>query len=93
MLPIGRVRTRYRITLEVTDQPGVLATIARVLSDGGVSVEAVQQSAGVTDAVPTANLVIGTHEAAEDALAATVRVLSASEVVSSVTSVLRVEGS
>jgi homoserine dehydrogenase len=93
VLPIGRVRTRYRITLEVTDQPGVLATIARVLSDGGVSVEAVQQSAGVTDAVPTANLVIGTHEAAEDALAATVRVLSASEVVSSVTSVLRVEGS
>lgn len=93
ILPIGHVRTRYRISLEVSDQPGVLATIARILSDGGVSVEAVQQSAGATEGSPTATLVIGTHEASEDALAATVRALGASDVVGSVTSVLRVEGS
>jgi homoserine dehydrogenase len=93
ILPIGRVRTRYRMTLEVTDQPGVLAAVARVLSDGGVSVEAVQQAADATATAPTATLVIGTHEAAEDDLAATVRALRASDVVSSVTSVLRVEGS
>jgi len=44
VLPIGDVRTRYRITLHVPDRPGVLATVAGVFSDHGVSVEAVEQS-------------------------------------------------
>ncbi|NEN07355.1 homoserine dehydrogenase [Diaminobutyricibacter tongyongensis] len=102
VLDIGQVITRYQITLEVVDQPGVLATVARILSDGGVSVETVQQSIAGTPvpALPgqelgaaTATLVIGTHEAEEAALAATVEALSASDVVSAVASVLRVEGS
>jgi homoserine dehydrogenase len=104
LLPIGRITTRYQITLEVADQPGVLASIARVLSDGGVSVETVQQSVGsvelstagnpvTSDTVPTATLVIGTHEATDAALAATVRALGESDVVRSIASVLRVEGS
>ncbi|MEO8263035.1 MAG: homoserine dehydrogenase, partial [Pseudolysinimonas sp.] len=41
---------------------------------------------------PTATLVIGTHEATESALAATVASLEANESVAEVTSVLRVEG-
>ena len=44
VLDVGQVITRYQITLEVVDQPGVLASVARILSDGGVSVETVQQS-------------------------------------------------
>jgi homoserine dehydrogenase len=107
VLDVGRVVTRYQITLSVSDQPGVLATVARILSDGGVSVETVQQSVpSTTSAVvipgnapihgataPTATLVIGTHEAEEAALAATVEALAASDVVTAVSSVLRVEGS
>jgi homoserine dehydrogenase len=107
VLDIGRVVTRYQITLSVEDQPGVLASVARILSDGGVSVETMQQSVpSVTSAVvisgnapihgagaPTATLVIGTHEAEEAALAATVEALAASDVVTAVSSVLRVEGS
>lgn len=113
VLDVGRVVTRYQITLSVADQPGVLATVARILSDGGVSVETVQQSVpSTTGAVvisgrsplqsvapihgataPTATLVIGTHEAEEAALAATVEALAASDVVTAVSSVLRVEGS
>ncbi len=113
VLDIGRVVTRYQITLSVEDQPGVLATVARILSDGGVSVETMQQSVpSTTSAVvlpgrsplqsvapihgagaPTATLVIGTHEAEEAALAATVEALAASDVVTAVSSVLRVEGS
>ncbi|MEO6827247.1 MAG: homoserine dehydrogenase [Microbacteriaceae bacterium] len=108
VLPIGKVVTRYQISLAVTDEPGVLAKIAGVFSRGGVSVEAVLQSvpgprqsaaaAGSGTSVPaaprpTATLVIGTHEATEAALAATVRALAASDVVASVASVLRVEGS
>ena len=41
----------------------------------------------------TATLVIGTHEAEEAALAATVEALAASDVVIAISSVLRVEGS
>jgi homoserine dehydrogenase len=96
VLPISSVTTRYQITLEVADQPGVLAAIASLFSEQGVSVEAVTQSvalaAGSSDARTTATLVIGTHEASEAALAATVAALKTSSVVSAVVSVLRVEG-
>ncbi len=102
VLPIASVTTRYQITLEVLDRPGVLAEIATVFSTHEVSVEAVQQSvatepehsheAGEEAPAPTATLVIGTHEATEAALADTVAALEASEVVAEVTSVLRVEG-
>ncbi len=66
----------------------------------GVSVEAVAQSIalaeivhpGAVDARGTATLVIGTHEALEADLATTVEALESSDVVSSVVSVMRVEG-
>ena len=92
MLPISSVRTRYRITLEVADKPGVLAAIATLFAEHGVSVEAVQQDARPDGASPTATLVIGTHQATEAALAATVSALESTDVVSAVSSVLRVEG-
>jgi len=94
VLPISSVITRYQITLTVVDEPGVLAAIATLFSDRGVSVEAVSQSvaSGQEDSRPTASLVIVTHEASEEALASTVVDLDASAVVARVVSVLRVEG-
>jgi homoserine dehydrogenase len=92
VLPISSVRTRYRITLEVADKPGVLAAIATLFAENGVSVEAVQQDARQGSTAPTATLVIGTHQATESALAATVAALGATDVVHAVASVLRVEG-
>ncbi|MET1044441.1 MAG: homoserine dehydrogenase [Microbacteriaceae bacterium] len=94
ILPIGHVRSRHQITLAVADLPGVLASIATVFSDHGVSVETVEQSVSTSaeDPQPTATLVIGTHEAMESDLAATVAELESSPAVSRVMSVLRVEG-
>ncbi|HEX4442680.1 MAG TPA: homoserine dehydrogenase [Galbitalea sp.] len=92
VLPIASITTRYQITLLVADEPGVLAAIASLFSEHGVSVETLTQSAGTSDAQATATLVIGTHEATEEALAATVAALGGNEVVRSVVSVLRVEG-
>jgi len=97
---IGQVTTRYAITLTVTDEPGVLATIASVFADHQVSLALVEQSmtpaqpgvAGREAVSSTATLVIGTHEATEAALAATVEALAANSVVTTVASVLRVEG-
>ncbi|MDQ1528450.1 MAG: homoserine dehydrogenase [Actinomycetota bacterium] len=98
VLPIASVTTRYQITLQVADQPGVLAAIATLFSEHTVSVETLTQSAaagsesGSGEPDATATLVIGTHEATEAALAATVTALSINQVVCSVVSVLRVEG-
>jgi homoserine dehydrogenase len=91
IVPIGRVTTRYQITLEVDDQPGVLATVAGILSDGRVSIATVEQTVVGEDA-RTARLVIGTHKALEQDLSETVDRLAASGVVERVVSVLRVEG-
>ena len=94
VLPVSRAITRYQVTLDVADEPGVLATIAQLFADHAVSVEAVSQSVppGQDAARPTATLVIVTHEAIESSLAATVESLAASPVVSRVASVIRVEG-
>lgn len=96
LLPVGEITTRYLIMLEVTDEPGVLATVAQTLAEQGVSAASVEQTsskrADSADAPGTATLVIGTHTAKESALAETVRALEASDVVQSVTSVLRMEG-
>lgn len=94
VLPISQVITRYQITLTVLDQPGVLATIASLFSDRGVSLEAVSQSVvdGNDGQQPTATLVIVTHEATDAALSETVSALRANEVVNEVVSVVRVEG-
>nr|WP_201469463.1 homoserine dehydrogenase [Microbacterium hydrocarbonoxydans] len=91
VVPIGHVTTRYQITLEVSDSPGVLATVAGLLSDGGVSVATVVQTVEGADET-TARLVIGTHRATDEALSATVAALADSSVVERVVSVLRVEG-
>lgn len=94
IVPIGRVTTRYQITLEVDDQPGVLATVAGILSEGRVSIATVEQTVVQEgNGKPgVARLVIGTHKALEQDLSETVDRLAASGVVERVASVLRVEG-
>ncbi|ANG85332.1 MULTISPECIES: homoserine dehydrogenase [Microbacterium] len=93
VVPIGRVITSYQITLEVDDEPGVLATVAGILSEGRVSIATLEQTV-VADAASggTARIVIGTHTAREQDLSDTVDRLAASGVVERVVSVLRVEG-
>ncbi|MBA8816539.1 homoserine dehydrogenase [Microbacterium halimionae] len=94
VVEIGRVVTRYQVTLEVDDRPGVLATVAGILADGNVSLATVEQTVidpeGQTPG--SARLVIGTHSAREKDLSETVEKLASSGVVERVVSVLRVEG-
>ncbi|MFC8680909.1 homoserine dehydrogenase [Microbacterium ureisolvens] len=94
IVPVGRVTTRYQITLEVDDQPGVLATVAGILSEGRVSIATVEQTVveSADGESGVARLVIGTHKALEQDLSDTVERLAASGVVERVVSVLRVEG-
>ncbi|GIE27526.1 homoserine dehydrogenase [Actinoplanes italicus] len=86
--PIGESLTRYHISLDVAEKPGVLATVAGVFAHHEVSIATVRQSGRADDA----KLVIVTHSAPDSALAATVEALSRLDIVRSIASVLRVEG-
>ncbi|GAA4956423.1 homoserine dehydrogenase [Actinoplanes utahensis] len=86
--PIGESLTRYHISLDVAEKPGVLATVAGVFAQHEVSIATVRQSGREDDA----KLVIVTHSAPDAALAATVEALSRLDIVRSIASVLRVEG-
>jgi homoserine dehydrogenase len=91
--PMGQVRTRYHISLDVEDRPGVLAQVAQVFAEHGVSIETVRQhQMHRGDEPPTAMLVVVTHAARDADLAATVQDLAAMDVVSAVSGVMRVEG-
>jgi homoserine dehydrogenase len=90
VLPIDRVTTSYQITLEVKDQPGVLAQIANVFSQHQVSIETVEQFAA--EGRKTTTLEIETHDATDASLSSVVKELAATDSVARVTSVIRVEG-
>ena len=86
--PIGQTPTRYHISLDVADRPGVLATVAQAFAAHDVSISTVRQEGRGDDAT----LVLVTHTAADAALAATVDDLRGLAVVREVASVMRVEG-
>ncbi len=93
-IPLSRIENRFQITLTVKDLPGVLASVANVLSGAGVSVETLHQNLGSGFAIDgkSANLVIQTHFASEENISRTIMALERETVVLSVPSVLRVEG-
>jgi homoserine dehydrogenase len=88
VLPMGDTLTRYHVSLDVDDRPGVLAPVAEAFARHDVSIEAVRQTSRGDEAL----LIIVTHEARDAALAATVSKLEALPVVRAVASVMRVEG-
>jgi homoserine dehydrogenase len=88
--PMGTLRTRYHVSLEVADRAGVLSTITGEFAHHGVSIAAARQT-GEGDDNGSARIVVVTHKAPEAALAATVDVLAGLDVVHGVHSVLRVE--
>ena len=84
---MGEVPTRYHICLDVADKPGVLATVAALFAQHGVSIQIVRQH----DHDDRAQLVIVTHTALDADLSKTVVDLRGLDVVDQVTSVMRVE--
>jgi len=87
VLSMGEVPTRYHICMDVDDRPGVLAAVATLFAEHGVSIQTVHQSGHDS----SAQLVIVTHTAADASLAATVEGLARLDAVTDVTSVMRVE--
>ena len=88
VLPMGETLTRYHVSIDVDDRPGVLAAVATAFAEQGVSIQTVRQEGREDDA----HLVVVSHRATDSALAATVDHLRPMEIVRDVTSVMRVEG-
>jgi homoserine dehydrogenase len=86
--PMAKTPTRYHISLDVEDKPGVLAQVAQVFAEHDVSIAAVRQR----DRESTASLVVVTHAAPDAALQSTVDSIAKLSVVHEVVSVMRVEG-
>jgi homoserine dehydrogenase len=88
VLDMGQALTRYHISLDVADRPGVLAQVASAFAEHDVSIETVRQQQvpdgerGRRVAVARrASLVVVTHAAPDAALSATVDALAALPIV------------
>jgi homoserine dehydrogenase len=90
-VPMDDVRTSFSITLVVQDRLGVLARIAQVFADHGVSIHTMQQKDHPSGAPQLAEIRLVTHRGANKDLVATVDALEELPFVEQVTGVIRVE--
>lgn len=86
--PIDELRCQYYVSLDVVDQPGVLAAVAGVFGEHGVSIRSMEQL-GLSD---EARLVFITHHATERDVQATLSALRQLWAVERIGSLLRVTG-
>jgi homoserine dehydrogenase len=86
--PQDETRARYYVVLSVLDQPGVLSAVAGLFAKNGVSIASVRQEGTGAEAM----LALITHVATEGQHNATFKELEGLEVVRSIASRLRVEG-
>ena len=88
--PMSELETRYYLRLSVTDRPGVLAQIGRVLGDLDISIASAIQKE--TDEVAkSAEFVLMTHRASEAAMQSAIERLLKLDVVLEIGNMLRVE--
>ena len=84
---MGETVTSYHVSLDVADRPGVLAKVAEIFAEHGVSIKNVRQEGSGDDA----QLVLVSHRAPDAALRSTVERLQEDDSVREVASVMRVE--
>jgi len=89
ILPIEDVVTSYYLRMTVADQPGVLADIARVLADAGISIGSMVQQPSDSDG--NADLIFLTHQALERSVNAAMNRIEGLHFVRSSVTRLRVE--
>ncbi|MGC9162769.1 MAG: homoserine dehydrogenase [Thiomonas sp.] len=71
ILPMEQVQTAYYLRLRVDDRPGVLADLARILADEGISIDAlIQREAG--EGEYQTDLIILTHDTREQRMNAAI---------------------
>ncbi|HZD67069.1 MAG TPA: homoserine dehydrogenase [Acidimicrobiales bacterium] len=86
--PMAELTSRYYLSLEVLDRPGVLASVARIFGDQGVSIRSMEQLGLGGEA----RLIFMTHTAREADVQATLEALSQLDAVERIGGVLRLVG-
>jgi homoserine dehydrogenase len=87
--PIAEVVSRYYLRFTVTDKPGVLALIASLLGEEGISIASVIQKEGYADdSVP---VIILTHRAKEQGIRRALAKIEATDLVRKDTRLIRIE--
>ena len=90
IIPIGELRTRYYVRMTVSDRPGVLAQIARLLGEADISIASfIQKKAD--EKAQTAEIVLMTHQAIEASMQQALQGLRQLPVVVEIGTFLRVE--
>jgi homoserine dehydrogenase len=89
IVSVDGLSSPFYLSMDVYDRPGVLAAVATVMGEHGVSIRWMEQK-GLGD---EARLIFLTHTAKEGAVAATVAALDRLDVVHHIGAVLRVVGS
>ncbi|MDR1461701.1 MAG: homoserine dehydrogenase [Azoarcus sp.] len=90
VLPIGETVTSYYLRMRVLDKPGVLADIARILADGGISIDAmIQKEAGEGES--QTDVIILTHRTVEKNADAAIARIEALDTVEGKVTRLRLE--
>ena len=89
--PISELETRYYLRMSVADRPGVLAQIAKTLGDLSISISSVIQKEADAQ-THTAEIVIMTHPAREQAMQQALAEMKGLPVVKEVCNFIRVEG-
>ncbi|OWT56219.1 homoserine dehydrogenase [Candidimonas nitroreducens] len=88
ILPMSEVESSYYLRLRVHDQPGVLADLARILADGGISIDSMfQEPHGEHDA----DIIFLSHRAREGAVDKAIAQVQSLPFVKSPVTRLRVE--
>ena len=90
ILPMAEVETRYYLRLSVSDQPGVLADITRILADQHISIDAmIQREPG--EGEEQTDIIMLTHLSREKHVDAAILLIEALQVVKSRVTRLRLE--
>ena len=90
ILPMAEVETRYYLRLAVSDQPGVLADITRILADRQISIEAMIQREPVAGEQQT-DIIMLTHRTWEKHIDAAIALIESLAVVKARVIRLRLE--
>jgi len=92
--PMGVISTRYYVSMNVADKPGVLSSVAAEFAKREVSIAEVRQEGVVGEGGQRvgARVVVVTHTATDAALSETVDALANLDAVQGIASVLRLEG-
>ena len=90
--PIDETYTAYHLQFDVTDKPGVLAAVAGIFGEHGVSIRSVEQTTRAGAADDIAHLEFITHRAREADVASTLRDVRELDAVRRIGNAIRVIG-